>query len=223
MVFRETLLGWNKAREQVPGWPDVAVIIPARTTAWTLPWSAFPESLHRDVIRYLDRLGGRDPLEELPFRPVRPLTLQHREYQIRQFASALVMRGRDPATLTSLADLVAIDAFKDGLRYLLERRGGKSTATVVHLATSLKAIARHHVAVDAQHLERMAAVIGRLEPPKRGLTAKNRSRLRPLDDPQTALALVQLPAKLMALAEREQRTRCARRGWRRRRSPSRSC
>jgi hypothetical protein len=57
--------------------------IPTRRTAWTLPWSAFPESLHQDVIRYLDRLGGRDPLEELPYRPVRPLTLRHREYQLR--------------------------------------------------------------------------------------------------------------------------------------------
>jgi hypothetical protein len=205
IVFRETLLGWNAARTQVPGWPDIALIIPARTTAWTLPWSAFPESLRLDVIRYLDRLGGRDPLEELPFRPVRPLTLEHREYQIRQFASALVLRGRDSSTLTSLGDLIAIDTFKDGLRYLLERRGGRSTATVVHLATSLKAIARHHVRVDAQHLERMAAVIGRLDPPKRGLTAKNRSRLRALDDPKMALALVQLPAKLMAWADRERR------------------
>jgi hypothetical protein len=51
--------------------------------------------------------------------------LQHREYQIRQFASALVRRGWDPASLRSLADIVAIDAFKDGLRYLLERRGGR--------------------------------------------------------------------------------------------------
>ena len=39
VVFRETLLGWNAAREQVPGWPDIAVTIPARRTAWTLPWS----------------------------------------------------------------------------------------------------------------------------------------------------------------------------------------
>jgi integrase len=107
--------------------------------------------------------------------------------------------------LTSLSALIAIDVFKDGLRHLLERRGGRSTATVVHLATSLKAIARHHVRVDPQHLERMAAVIARLEPPKRGLTAKNRSRLRALDNPQTALALVQLPAKLITLADREQR------------------
>jgi hypothetical protein len=81
-VFRETLLGWNAARQQASGWPDIAVNIPAPTTAWTLPWSAFPESLQHDVIRYLDRLGGHDPLEELPFRPVRPLTLQHREYQL---------------------------------------------------------------------------------------------------------------------------------------------
>jgi integrase len=211
-VFREALLGWSAARAQVPGWPDVALIIPARTTTWTLPWSAFPESFYRDVMSYLDRLGGHDPLEELPFRPVRPLTLKHRQYQIRQFASALVMRGRDPSTLTSLGDLIAIDTFKVGLRYLLERRGGRSTATIVHLATSLKAIARHHVRVDAQHLERMAAVIGRLDPPKRGLTAKNRSRLRALDDPKTALALVQLPEKLMAMADRERRPlRAARR------------
>jgi hypothetical protein len=47
--------------------------------------------------------------------------LWRREYQIRVFASALVLRGRDPATLTRLADLVAIDAFKEGLRFLLER------------------------------------------------------------------------------------------------------
>jgi integrase len=204
-AFRETLLGWNAARVQVPGWPNIDVSIPARRTAWTMPWSAFPESLQQDAVRYLDRLGGRDPLEELPFRPVRPLTLQLREYQIRLFASALVIRGWDSSTLTSLADLVAIDAFKDGLRHLIARRGGRSTANTVHLATSLKAIARYHVRVDAQHLERMAAVIGRLEPPKRGLTAKNRSRLRALDDPKTALALVQLPAKLMTSADRERR------------------
>ena len=46
-------------------------------------------------------------------------------------------------------------------------------------------------------------MIARLELPKRGLNAKNRSRLRALDDPRTVLALLQLSAKLMALADRE--------------------
>jgi hypothetical protein len=34
----------------------------------------------------------------------------------------------------------------------------------VHLATSLKAIARHYVCVHEQHLNRMAVMIGRLDP-----------------------------------------------------------
>jgi integrase len=73
----------------------------------------------------------------------------------------------------------------------------------------LKAVARHHVHADAQHLAGMAAVIGRLHTSSGGLTSRNRARLRPLDDPQIALALVQLPAKLLALAEREPRPKRA--------------
>ena len=191
------------------GWPDIAVTIPSRRIAWTLPWSAFPEGLRQDESRYLDRLAGRDLLDEQAFRPVRPVTLQIREYQLRQFASALVQRGRDPATITCLRDLVEPSAFKDGLRYLLERRGGKSTSTVANVATTLKAVARHHVQADAQHLAAMAAVIGQLHTSSGGLTSRNRARLRPLDDPQTALALVQLPAKLLGLAEREPRPKRA--------------
>ena len=145
IVYRACLSAWNTARATVPGWPDFTVAIPERRDRWTLPWEAFPSSLRADTARWLDRLAGRDLLEELPFRPVRPATLRSREYQIRQFASALVLRGRDPSTLTSLADLVAIDAFKDGLRFLLERHGNKPTSTIADLAATMKAIARHHV------------------------------------------------------------------------------
>ena len=60
IVFRETLRGWNAARGEVPGWPDVDVSIPARRTAWTLPWSAFPESLQsgRDALPRSARGAG---------------------------------------------------------------------------------------------------------------------------------------------------------------------
>ena len=60
-VFRGMVLGWNAARVLVRGWPDIAVTIPSRWIAWTLPWSAFPESLQQDVSRYLDRLAGSRP------------------------------------------------------------------------------------------------------------------------------------------------------------------
>ena len=70
---------------------------------------------------------------------------QHMHHLFRQ----LVMRGRDPASLTSLADLVTIDAFKDGLRFFLDRRGGQSSSMIADLACTLKAVARHHVRVES--------------------------------------------------------------------------
>jgi hypothetical protein len=123
--------------------------------------------------------------------------------------TALVRRGWDAASLPSLADLLALDAFKEGLRYLLERRGGKSTSTVSILAGCLKTIARHYVQVDEQQLTRISAVVRRLEAPQRTLTEKNRSRLRALDDPENALALARLPGRLMELAQREHRVKRA--------------
>ena len=48
----------------------------------------------------------------------------------RAFSSALVHRGRDPQTLRSLADLVALDAFNEGLRFFYERRGRQTSSTI---------------------------------------------------------------------------------------------
>jgi hypothetical protein len=81
-------------------------------------------------------------LEESPRPRVRLVTAANREWQIRCFVSALVLRGRDPSTITSLGDLVDIEAFKDGHRFLIERNGGTVTTGTCHLARGLKAIAR---------------------------------------------------------------------------------
>lgn len=53
-----------------------------------------------------------------------------RAYQLRSFASAFVHCGRDPQALRSLADLVALDAFNDGLRFYYERRGKQSSSAI---------------------------------------------------------------------------------------------
>src|SRR5262249_55240886 len=144
-------------------------------------------------------------LADLSFRPVKPSTLKQREWQIRAFASALVHQGLDAATLTSLANLVAVDIFKTGLRYFISRRDGKTTSSIADLAAALKAIARHHVGVDPDHLRELQRIARKLEPKRRGLTKTNRTRLRQLDDPGNALALLRLPERLMVLASRERR------------------
>jgi hypothetical protein len=56
---------------------------------------------------------------------VRASTIERREWQIRSFASALVWRGKDPATITCLATLVEFENFKEGLRFFIERSGRK--------------------------------------------------------------------------------------------------
>ena len=166
---------------------------------------SFADSFRQDCTHWCDRLAGRDLLEEMSFRPARPITVQHRYFQIRSFASALVLRGRDPATITSLRDLVEIEAFKEGLKFFVERKGGKSTSAIAYMARSLKAIARHHLDVDRGHLDKLGAIIRRLETGRRGLTETNRARLRQLDDLQNRNAFLQLPCTLVGIAVRNPR------------------
>jgi site-specific recombinase XerD len=200
-IWRATAWAWNRAQRIVPGWPAVTIDIPKRRQTYTLRWSAFEPSLKAEADRWLARLAGRDLLADVPFRPVRPETLACRERQLRTFASALIHRGHAPASLTSLANLVELETFKDGLRFFLERNGNKTSVSIHNLASTLKAVARHHVGVDQSTLERMAVVVKRLEVPTRGMTRKNRDRLRPFDDSANVQALINLPHRLMKEAD----------------------
>ncbi len=56
------------------------------------------------------------------FKPLRPISIKSHALQLHEFASALVHRGIDPQTLTSLADFVEVEAFKEGLRFFYEER-----------------------------------------------------------------------------------------------------
>jgi hypothetical protein len=202
-VLSITARGWRQAQNAVTDWPKAKLEIPDRRKFWTLPFAAFPESLSRDCEVWLNKLAGRDLLDETTFRPVCAATLALRQRQIRCFASALALHGRDPKTIRCLGDLVEIGSFKDGLRFLLARRGGKATSAIVDLATCLKAIARHHVHVDVGHINQMGSIIRRLAGGLTGgLTAINRKRLQAFDDPEKVQTFLMLPEKLMASAKK---------------------
>jgi integrase len=199
---------WRRAQAAVPDWPTATVDVP-RTNRWVLPMSALPQTFHVDCEAWLDRLAGRDLLDEMPFRPVRTSTIKIRRRQMRVFASALVLRGRDPNTIASLRDLVDVETFKEGLRFFLDRTDGKPSNTIFNIAAALKAAAQHHVRVDAKHLDRLRAIVNRLNPGRDGLSDKNNARLLPFDDPNNVTALLNLPAKLMTLAARARHPRDA--------------
>jgi integrase len=199
--WRDIVWAWNRSREEVPGWPDVTFAFESRRKTYCLPWTSFPPSLKADVDGYLNRLSGCDLTDDVAFRPVRPATRQLRERQLRTFASALIQRGRDPETVRGLADLVALDAYKDGLRFFLNRRGGAPSRGVEEMARTLKAVAKHWVKTDAATLDAMSKIVRYLSVKPSGMTTKNRDRLRPLEDPEICYALVSLPTQLMRKAE----------------------
>ena len=106
------------------GWPIIVIERPSRRETYVLPWSVFPASLKQDVDRFLDRLSGIDLSDDGPRRPVRPVTLQKREQQLRISASALVHRGHDAHTIRSIAELLSFERYQEILRFFLDRHGG---------------------------------------------------------------------------------------------------
>lgn len=156
-----------------------------------LPWSSFPLSLEEDTKSWGAWLMGRDLLADGPLRPVRGSTVETRSYQLRYFGSALVEAGRDPATLRTLDDLVALPTYEAGLRHLYQRNGNKPSSTLGHLAGALIAVARHRVlpklndeTASTKILKRMTSIRNKIDVPPNGLTKKNRERLLPFEEPQ---------------------------------------
>jgi integrase len=143
--------------------------------------------------------------EDGPTRPARPATLRTREKQLRVAASALVHRGVDPQSIRALADIVTLERFKLVLRFLLDRHGGKTSPQVAQIAAFLKSVARHWVKADDLTLLQMQKVASRLSPGGRGLTAKNRERLRPFDDPQAVALFLGLPRRIRREVEKDPR------------------
>jgi hypothetical protein len=113
---------WNKAVNTIPGWPQRYVMVPDYTNTYAVPWDAFPASLRAEADAWFTRLAGTDPLDELPFRPLRPSSIATRRRQLHEYVSALVRSGHNPDSLRSLADLVQVDRLKDALRFIIARK-----------------------------------------------------------------------------------------------------
>ena len=190
---------WNQAVAAIPGWPQVVIPFTPAKARYVLPLESFSPAFQADAERWLDRLAGDGDLdEEGPLQPARPATLRKWRFAIRQLASALVVAGRDPAQITSLADLVTPEAAQLILRFYLERAGGKPGAQTQALAAHLKAIARHHVAVAPEVMAKLQRMARKVTPPAQGMTDKNRAALRQFADPRQQQRLVALPARLYA-------------------------
>ena len=176
-----------------------------RREIYVLPWSDFPASLKADVDAFLVRLSGADLSEDGPSRPARAPTLKTREYQLRVAASALVHKGVDAESICSVADIVTLERFKLILRFLLDRHDGQTSPQVAQMAGFLKGVAKHWAKADDLALLQMQKMASRLSTGRRGLTAKNRERLRPFDDARMVALFLGLPQRIRREVEKDPR------------------
>ena len=197
---------WNGCVRDVPSWPSIMIERKPRRRIYVLPWANFPPSLKEDVDRFLDRLSGRDLSDDGPVRPARLSTIKTREYQLRVAASALVQCGHHPQTLRSIADLLSFERYQEILRVLMGRHGGETSPQVGQIAAFLKDVARHWLKVDELELQRFKKIASRLAVGRRGLTTKNRERLRPFDEPETIAAFLGLPQRIRGVLNADKRS-----------------
>lgn len=183
---------WNRCLDGIEQWPAIRLTKPLYNQSYGLPWGAFPVSLRRDVVTYRQRLALTDPLaEHAPRRALRPRSIETRLMQIRAFASALVRRGHEPSAIRSFTYLTDLDHFKDGLRFFLDRKDAAPNSNwVAEIAWTITAIARHHLRVTESQLRPMLAIVHRLRKPRRGMSDRNKKRLKQFNDPRNVARIL---------------------------------
>jgi integrase len=196
---RQAIQSWNRLADEVPSWPKTTLFLaPRRVPRWTIPAERFSQSFRDEVDVWQYRLAHVDPeAEHGRIRPLREESLKLHRHQVFKAASALVFIGRPTDTITSLSDLVEMEAFRAILKFLRERQGGEPTTALLGLARTLKAIAKHQVGVDAERLAKMDHICKGYANDLEDHVPKTRVRMENFEDERLLTALLHLPGRLL--------------------------
>jgi hypothetical protein len=199
-VFARTAKAWSGAARLVPEWPQQRLTVPSRRRTFSLPWTAFPQSLEADVAAYMRRAAGADLLDDHFTHAQRPATLRTRRYELQVFATALVKSGTAAETLVDLRAMLVPETAAQGLEYLRHRNNGSSSVSISHLADFLPALARR-LDMDEDAVTRLRKFGKKLRIHQQGMTERNRAALRAFDDHTAVEALLTLPQRLLKEAQ----------------------
>jgi len=199
---------WNRATKVIPGWPSQTLAVPRRKVTYTVTEQQYPKPLLREIDVFFDHKAGKNILDdEGPMRPMKARTISSRRYRLRQIVSALVLSGYELEALDSLAKLVDVEAAKTALRFFLNRTGGKTTSQIFTLAIMLKDLGKNWLKVDERHLDQLKAFCRKTNPGNKGLTEKNRDRLRQFDADNNIRLLLEFPRRQIEKTRREDKGR----------------
>ena len=198
VAYRAAVNMWNLATKRIPEWPRQTFVLPSRGKTIKLDLAAFPKSFQADLGKYVHSIEHPDPLDAHAITaPLRPETVRVYHANLLRFASVLVHAGVPMAEITALADIVKPGRAELGLRWLLAQTNNSKTRGISETAGLLRSVAKRFVRVDEASQRELDRLDSKLHvKPQSGMTAKNRDRLRPLDNSETLRGLLTLPARL---------------------------
>jgi integrase len=198
------LWDWNAAVREVDGFPQITLQRQGKKQRKTVGWQEFPPSLHAEVDDWMFRLGGDDLFGDGPVQPVTEATRKTRDYQLLYFASGLARSGIEPSRLKTLADLVMLENFEKGMRFLFDEKKRKKSSHLSGIGGALIAVARHKVLPESgmpeieisRTLDRMRHIIRVVSPEGEGLTEKNLERILQFESEEAIGRFLNLPDEL---------------------------
>lgn len=201
-AYRAAVNGWNLARKRITIWPEIRLALPSRQKTFKLAESSFPDAFIEDLDRLISRLATPDLLaDDAQSRALRPATCQQYRQQIIRFASELVHAGIPQAEITSVGSLIDPNVAERGLRQMLSRNGNRTTKLISETAALLRVLSKRLDAPDEVR-KKLTQLAARLKTePQRGMTSKNRERLRALQDEGTQYRLLNLPKSIFTRPE----------------------
>jgi integrase len=204
-IERDTSSLWNRLAEANPEQTLVRLPQPSRRRPLTrIPLAELPAAFRQDVEEHLAWAQLENPfVQDARDRPLAHGSARLRNQQILSAATALVQSGTSRDEITSLASLVTISGFRAIMNQRLQKHDGKPNAYEYSLAKALVAIADEWSRPGDSIVKELKRLLKKIKNVPSGLTRKNRELLKRLEDPATLAALINLPAQLVAEAERE--------------------
>jgi integrase len=197
VAYRAAVNGWNQAARDLPDWPKTHLALDRRQKIIKLSETEFPKAFLANLEQLMFRFSHPDPLAENGrARALRPATLVQYRRQIIRFASELVHSGMPIKEIDSIAALLIPNTAERGLRQMLSRTENKTVKMISEMAALLRNLSRI-TDQSEQTREQLTKLAARLATaPQRGMTRKNRDRLRKLHNDENTLRLLNLPDRL---------------------------
>ena len=202
-TWRGAVRGWNRAIACIPDWPQQKLSPPKRENVVKLPDSDLPAEFIDDLNSEMQQLKEPDLFaDETPRRALRAATVKQEIRMLKRFASELILAGVPGTEITSVRSLLDPERAKLALKQMVVRKGNATHSVISDMGKLLCTWARR-LEIDSTSFQRLEGVAKRVAlPPQRGMTQKNRSRLRVLQDHATLRRLLELPERLFKAANK---------------------